>query len=118
MALALVLVIATLASCGGGSAGSGGAEGNPDKYEQTWPKNYADTTCSDWNDTLDDHQQWVAAADMLTGAQKTDGGSDVPGDSLIDTFRDGITTACVIPSQSLTDIGVGLYISEKARFAP
>jgi hypothetical protein len=67
---------------------------------------------------MDDHQQWVAAADMLTSARKVDGSNDLPSDDLVDTFRDGLTTACVIPEYTLSDMGAALYVTEKGRFAP
>ncbi|MBN9171540.1 MAG: hypothetical protein J0I50_06575, partial [Microbacterium sp.] len=59
-----------------------------------------------------------AAADMLTGARnKGDGGEGVPPDSLVDVFESGITTACITDGP-ITDIAVGLYLTERQRFAP
>jgi len=36
----------------------------------------------------------------------------------VDEFRDGVTTACVVPAMKLTDVGAALYLTEKARFKP
>lgn len=67
---------------------------------------------------MTDDQQWVAAADMLTGARSADGGDDLPSDSLVDEFQAGVTEACVIPSMKLAEIGAGLYLTERTRFRP
>jgi hypothetical protein len=89
------------------------------KYDQTWPKSYGDTTCDEWSGEMTDAQQWTAAADMLTGARnKGDGGKGLPPDSLVDEFQGGVSTACVVPSMTLTDVGVGLYLTERSRFQP
>ncbi|MCD2465540.1 hypothetical protein MBT42_18460 [Streptomyces sp. MBT42] len=50
----------------------------PGKYEQTWLTPYSSTTCGDYLTALDDHQRWVLAADMLSGARKVDGATDLP----------------------------------------
>ena len=90
-----------------------------DRYTQTWAKSYDTTTCSDWTDSMTAAQQWAAAADMLTGARnKGDKGTGLPTDSLVTTFQEGITTACVVPTAKLTDIAVGLYLTERATFRP
>jgi len=59
-----------------------------------------------------------AAADILTSARnKIDGGTGLPADSMIEDFAGGITTACVVPSMTLTDVTFGLYSTEP-RFHP
>src|SRR5689334_3235311 len=101
-ALALVL----LAGCSSTSDSATGGDA-PGKYDQTWATPYSQTTCADWGSRMNDHEQWVAAADMLTGARnKGDGGDGMPSDALIDEFQSGVTTACVEPTMSLTDAGV------------
>ena len=88
------------------------------ELEQTWTKSYAETTCSDWNAIMDDHEMYVAAADILTSARnKIDGGTGLPPDSMIDEFRSGITTVCVVPSMTLLEATYGLYTTEP-RFHP
>jgi hypothetical protein len=36
----------------------------------------------------------------------------------VSTFRGGITTACVIDTMSIDEVGAGLYLTERSRFAP
>lgn len=119
--LALWLVV-TVAGGGDDSGGESSAGSEPiaaGKYDQTWPKSYSSTTCTEWGDEMTEHEQWVAAADMLTGARnKGDGGAGVAPDYLVDTFRGGIDTACVIDTMTLDEVGAGLYLTERARFAP
>lgn len=91
----------------------------PDKYTQTWATSYASTTCTDWTTRMTAPQRWAAAADMLTGARnKGDGGTGLPSDALVTTFMGGIGTACVVETMTITDVAVGLYMTERARFQP
>lgn len=113
-AATVVVLFVALAGCS-----SSGADKASNKYEQTWPEGYTETTCGDWQDEMTPPQQWTAAADMLTGARnKGDGGEGLPPDSLVDTFRDGVTTACVEPTLRLDEVGAMLYLTERERFAP
>jgi hypothetical protein len=109
-----------LCSCGGSStAGSGSSADDVSKYRQTWGKPYASTTCAEWKATMAPAQRFAAAADMLTGARnKGDGGTRLPPDSLISTFQSGVTNACAIDTMSITDVGAGLYLTERQRFRP
>lgn len=114
-AAAAVLVVASACS----SSTDTGTDDSTSKYTQTWPKSYSATTCTDWTREMTDAQQWAAAADMLTGARnKGDGGTGLPPDSLITEFQSGVTTACVVPTMSLSDVGAGLYLTDHARFRP
>ncbi|MCS5496296.1 hypothetical protein NY547_03465 [Cnuibacter physcomitrellae] len=89
------------------------------KYDQSWPKSYSNTTCTEWNSDMTAAQQFAAAADMLTGARnKGDGGEGLPPDSMISDFQSGVTTACVVPSMSLAEVGAGLYLTERDRYRP
>ncbi len=109
LAAALFVLPACSADTGGGTS----------KYDQTWPHPYSQTTCADWNDDMTSAQQWAAAADMLTGARnKGDGGEGLPPDPLVDEFRAGITTACVVDTMTLADVGAGLYLTERETFRP
>lgn len=97
----------------------GSVDEPPGKLEQTWSQDYADTTCAEWAGQMDNHQRFVAAADMLTGARNKHGGSGLPPDSLIETFQSGISNVCTAEeSLGITDAAVGLYLTERARFAP
>ena len=83
------------------------------KYTQSWPKQYSDTTCTEWSTDLSPSQRFAASADMLTGARnKGDGGTGLPADSMIDDFSVGISSVCVEPTMSITDAAVGLYLTE------
>jgi hypothetical protein len=66
-------------------------------YNQTRTKSYGLTTRGDWNDEMTESEQWVAAADILTGARENwGGGDDLPPDSLITGFQRDITEACSV----------------------
>ncbi|WP_432114030.1 hypothetical protein [Streptomyces sp. S1] len=83
----------------------------PGKYEQTWTTPYSSTTCGDYLTTLDDHQQWVLAADMLSGARKVDGATDLPEDTDVDRFQQDMATACQAEATSkTTEVGATLYM--------
>lgn len=90
----------------------------PEKYLQTWEKSYGDTSCTEWNEEMTASQQFAASADMLAGARnKGDGGTGLPPDPLVDEFAGGISSACVIPTSPITEIAVGVYLTEP-RFKP
>jgi hypothetical protein len=84
------------------------------KYEQTWLKAYGDTTCADWVNEMDAHQQFVMAADMLLTLQRADVPSaPIPPDEQIDRFASAITTSCEGPGAELgvkiTEVAASLY---------
>ena len=108
--LGLGLVLVTYAACNGSIVTTPAPQRT--KYNQTWTKSYGLTICKDWNDEMTTSQQWVAAADMLTGARnKRDGGNGLPPDSLITRFQGAITEACSVDeSQQLPEIAVGVYL--------
>lgn len=116
---ALIAVIVGFASCqsAGGDDGAG-VSGVDSKYVQTWEASYSETTCAEWLGEMTPAQQFAGAADMLTGARnKGDDGTGLPSDALIEEFAEGISTACVIPSMSLAEMGATLYLTEP-RFHP
>ncbi|MCD2461963.1 hypothetical protein MBT42_00120 [Streptomyces sp. MBT42] len=83
----------------------------PGKYEQTWLTPYSSTTCGDYLTALDDHQRWVLAADMLSGARKVDGATDLPEDTEVERFRQDMTTACGAEATAkTTEVGATLYM--------
>ncbi|NMN93906.1 hypothetical protein [Antrihabitans stalactiti] len=89
-----------------------------DKYKQTWTTPYEETTCSQFKTAMSGKQQWVLAADMLTSARQVDEkGAEMASDDLITEFRNGLVTVCVIDTMTMTDAGVGLYMTEP-RFKP
>lgn len=118
-ACAAVLAALAISGCASETttSTSGSTGGEPGKYDQTWSKQYSDTTCDDWTGEMDDHQQWVAAADMLSGARSADGEDGLPSDSMITEFQGGITTACVVPTMAFNEVAAGLYVTEP-RFRP
>lgn len=120
------VLAAALAGCGSSDAGAGAdnatteevAAPSPtpkqaDKYEQTWTVPYSKTTCGSYLRDMDDHQRWVAAADMLVGARKTDGGSDLPADSEVTRFQEDISTACLGSADlKTTEVAVSVYLMD------
>lgn len=119
-ALALTAAAAIVAIACSSSSTDSSSSDDSGKYTQTWPTAYADTTCGDWNTQMTDRQQWVAAADMLTGARnKGDGGEGVPTDELVGQFQGGITNACSVDdSEPITEIAAGVYLTDRDQFAP
>lgn len=119
-----------VAACGGASSSAPpqhfggplahGSVAGPGKYDQTWPQSYANTTCADWLSAMSGHERFVASADMLSGARdKGDGGAGVAPDELVATFEAEMTSTCkVVPTSSITDIAVGLYLTERAKYRP
>lgn len=99
-----------LALTGCGSSSSSSTPTVNDKYTQTWTTPYEKTTCKQWNTQMSDKQQWVASADMLTGAWKSEGKQDVPPDATITSFQKNITTGCEPePTLTILDAGVTIY---------
>ena len=91
------------------------------KYTQTWTKSYSTTTCEDWQDEMTQAQTWAAAADILTsGRNKIDGGSGLPPESLITSFRDDISEGCTadVPGLIITDVSYGVYTIGHDRYGP
>ncbi|MBO1756515.1 hypothetical protein [Allobranchiibius sp. CTAmp26] len=114
---AVLIVTLLLAGCssGGGAAGPSSVG----KYEQTWTKGYSSTTCDEFINEMDPHQRFVAAADMLGGARQADGGTGLPGDSLVNSFKSGLDQACEpIGTMTLTDAGAALYLTDRSSFRP
>jgi hypothetical protein len=116
--LALGLGLAICAACGESIVTTSAPHGT--RYIQTWTKSYGLTTCGDWNDAMTDSQQWVTAADILTGARKKwDGVDDFPADSLITRFQREITDACSVDDDhQLPEIAVGTYLIGRDRYSP
>lgn len=108
--------VLVLTGCGGSSSSSTPTVN--DKYTQTWTTTYDKTTCKQWNTQMTTKQQWVAAADMLTGAWKSEGVEDLPSDAMVTEFQKGLTNVCEpIATMTLVDAGIGLYKTEP-RFKP
>ena len=98
-------------------AGCAKAATAPGKYDQTWSKNYSDTTCLEFRTSMTEQQRWAAAADMLTGARtKGDGITGMPSDQLVTTFLQGVKTACVVDTMSVAETGATLYLTERTLF--
>jgi hypothetical protein len=116
--LGLGLGLVICAACGGSIVTTSDPQST--RYNQTWTKSYGLTTCGDWNDEMTDSQQWVAAADILTGARKKwDGGEDPPTDPLVTRFQRDITDACSVDdAHQLPEIAVGTYLIGRDRYSP
>jgi hypothetical protein len=106
-ALALIL-----AACSGGSGS--------DKYHQTWTKPYAETSCADWRDAMDQHQQFVMAADILFTEQKTLKPDVVlPDDVMVGQFQGQIQGLCLThASDDVTTAAFVVWTTGQDAFAP
>lgn len=80
-------------------------------YQQTWTKSYGTTTCSEWIDLMDEHERFVAAADMLYAAWKGDGVDRLPPDATIRIMQSAISESCRGPGEEIE-----LKIAEPAAF--
>jgi hypothetical protein len=55
-------------------------------------------------------QRWAAAADMLVGARKVDGGSSLPADSQVSRFEADVVTVCEgEATANVGDVAVAIY---------
>ena len=112
LAAAIALVVG---ACSGESAGTDAGTAS-DEFGQTWSKAYSDTTCAEYKSQMTTDQQRVMAADMLVGARSVDKVTTMPSDEMIGTFRDGLTTACVLDTAKMSEMGAALYLTEKDRW--
>ncbi len=94
--------------------------GAPGKYEQTWPKSYAETNCQEWRKEMNDHQRFVGAADMLIGVWKVDGTEGVlPPDLMVESFAADLSEACEANNElTANEVGVTLYLTAKKQYGP
>lgn len=92
------------------------------KYEQTWPKQYSDTLCTDWQISMSHTQRWAAAGDILTAARnKVDGGTGLPPEYLVTRFAGDITQGCSanIEGYTILDVAYGIYeLTGHDQYAP
>ncbi|MGW1813294.1 hypothetical protein ACWCQM_06945 [Streptomyces sp. NPDC002125] len=108
--LAALAATLTLSLTGCGTTGDRAAA-PAGKYTQTWPTPYSSTTCGDYLTTMDHHQRWALAADMLVGARKNDGLTTLPADTDVDRFEQDMATACQpIATAKTTEIGASVYL--------
>ena len=108
---------------GAAVGGDDSAPGTDDaKYTQTWSKDYKSTTCREWLQVMTPEQLFAGAADMLAGARNNgDGGSGLPTDVLIRSFRDDITTGCstsVAADVSVAETAAGIYLIGRDTYRP
>jgi len=87
---------------------------DPEKYRQTWPNQYEDTSCATYGNGMTAKERWVAAADMLTAARSDSGSNEaLPEDSMVDEFESGIDEVCAAnPDLTLALAAAGLYESD------
>lgn len=116
----LLPVLIGLAVLAGGCSSGTGAGSGPGKFDQTWTKKIGNTTCGDWRGSMNQHEKFVAAADMLTSSRTADGGKEaVPPDSLINDFAAKISTACEPDAhQGVSDIAATVYIVARTKYGP
>lgn len=114
-------LLIALAGCGGGGeAASSATTTTAGEFEQTWTKDYKQTTCTDWNGSMTAQQMRVAAADMLVSLRKVDGGTSLPPRALMTRFQGDIGDGCAAGVGELTiaDAAVSIYIIGKSTYAP
>ena len=114
--VAVVMAPVLLVGCGSISSSSS----STDKFKQTWPTAYAQTTCAQWLSEMTSAQQFAAAADMLVGAQSTDDKSaTLPSDSLIESFAGDVSEGCQpMASMKITDAAIGVYTFGRQQYGP
>lgn len=90
------------------------------KYEQTWAKDYGKTTCREWLRRMDEHERFVAAADMLLGAQQVGNrNADLPSGKLVGEFSGALDKVCSVAGrQHLAEIAAAEYLVDHQIFAP
>jgi len=109
----LLITLLVVAGCGDGPTST--------KYVQTWTKPYGDTTCADWRDAMDNHQRYVAAADMLLTLRKKDGAGEIPTDEMIGAFALDLSDICSAPAgevATIAEIAPLVYIAFPDEFKP
>ena len=115
--LLVVTVSMLLSACSGDSGSSSSQESSNDKYTQTWSQSYDSTSCLEWGSVMSEKEKWVASADMLSSMRKVDGlANPLPLDTLVDTFREAIDTACVVEDLNINEVAIGVYVSEELLF--
>jgi hypothetical protein len=98
------------------SAPTIGAEPDDDKYTQTWPKPYSQTTCLEYRTEMTANQAWVMAADMLTGAR-----DKLPSDAMASDFAKQMFTACepdIAAAETMVDVGASVLVLDSALKTP
>ena len=86
------------------------------KFSQTWTKACSETTCAEYKSQMTPDQQRVMAADMLVSAGSADKMTTMPSNEMDGTFQDGLTTACVVDTARMNEMGAALYLTEKDRW--
>lgn len=103
--------------CAGSEAGSSSDTSEVGKYQQTWPRSYAATTCRSWSTEMDDQQRFVASADMLVGARTKDGIDRLPEDAQVEQMEGDITTVCTAePTATITELAVAIYLADRPAY--
>jgi hypothetical protein len=95
--------------------------GPDDKYTQTWPKPYDQTTCLEYRTKMTPNQAWVMAADMLTGARNMERKTGLPPDAMVSDFADQMMTACepaIAAGEPMVDVGTSVFMLDRALETP
>jgi len=108
-----LLVVLSLTACSKSTAAQ-------EKFNQTWPTGYGQTTCQQWLAEMTSAQKFVAAADMLVGARSHDDeNAGLPSDSLIRSFENDIGQGCEpIATMTISDAAVSIYLIGRDQYAP
>lgn len=72
-----------------------------------------------WVSDMDQHETFVAAADMLVVQQEKDGAEQLPSDELIESFKADVTTSCRderADDLAFTEIGLLIYTTDKPTY--
>lgn len=107
------IVVGVLVLVGGIWVASAHARGTAAVYHQTWPKDYAATTCSDWVGRMSDPQRFAAAGQLLNDQRRSiDGRYGTTSEAQVTRFEAGISAACALPVKSgtVTLAGVGSFV--------
>jgi hypothetical protein len=109
----VVLVLWTRPDDGGPAQDQGTA------YRQTWPAEYAETTCGQFLSEMTYQQRYAAAADLLGAARTTDGGAVRPPDTLVKAYLADLDDVCAAgQTTSLARAGADLYRARGRTYRP
>jgi hypothetical protein len=95
------------------------------KDTQTWAKSYAETTCADWINSMDVHQKFVMAGDLLLALQRqSNADASIPSDTSIFNFVGDIGTVCAsstgstAASEQVSDVAQLVYTQGESQYKP
>ncbi|MFI6528287.1 hypothetical protein [Streptomyces uncialis] len=84
------------------------------RYEQTWKRATADTTCDQFRQQMTPEERWVMAAEVLTDERGD--GAEAPAQQEISRFETDLNVACQDTSTAesvMTEVGSTLYLLDQ-----